>query len=80
MKSVLHYDVKNALLEKDLPLSDYTHGPFRMMPPDLLHTLESGLIMYMFESLCTQLGGGKDCDYIDQQHIVVSNIIKCQSE
>ena len=34
----------------------------------------------MFESLCTQLGGGKDRDYIDQQHIVVSNIIKRQSE
>jgi hypothetical protein len=34
----------------------------------------------MFESLRTQLGGGKDHDYIDQQHIVVSNIIKRQSE
>lgn len=34
----------------------------------------------MFKSLCTQLGGGKDRDYIDQQHIVVSNIIKRQSE
>jgi hypothetical protein len=28
LKSVSHYDIKNALLEKDLPLSDYTHGPF----------------------------------------------------
>jgi hypothetical protein len=27
-KSVLQYDIKNALLEKDLPLSDNTHGPF----------------------------------------------------
>jgi len=51
-----------------------------MMPPKLLHTSGSGLIMYMFESLRTQLGGGKDRDYIDQQHIVVSNIIKRQSE
>jgi hypothetical protein len=51
-----------------------------MMPPELLHTSVSGLRMYMFESLRTQLGGGKDCDYIDQQHIVVSNIVKRQSE
>ncbi len=51
-----------------------------MMPPKLLHTSESGLIMYIIKSLCTQLGGGKDRDYIDQQHIVVSKIIKCQSD
>ncbi len=34
----------------------------------------------MFELLCHQLGAGKDHDYIDQEHIVVSNIIKHQSE
>ncbi len=51
-----------------------------MMPPQLLHTSSSRLIKYMFELLCHQLGGGKDCDYINQEHIVVSNIIKRQSE
>ncbi len=51
-----------------------------MMPPELLHTSGSGLIRYMFESFRTQLGGGKDRDCIDQQHIVVSNIVKRQSE
>jgi len=34
----------------------------------------------MFESLCLHLGGGIDQDYIDQEHIVVSNIIQRQSE
>ncbi len=51
-----------------------------MMLPELLHTSGSGLIMYMFESLCLHLGGGIDQDYIDQEHIVVSNIIQRQSE
>ncbi len=51
-----------------------------MMPPKLLHTSGSGLIMYMFESLRHQLGVGKDCDYIDREQVVVSNIIKRQSE
>jgi hypothetical protein len=51
-----------------------------MMPLELLHTSGSGLIMYMFELLHHQLGGGKDCDNIGQEHIVVSNIIKRQSE
>ncbi len=34
----------------------------------------------MFELLHYQLGVGKDCDYIDREHVVVSNIIKHQSE
>ncbi len=51
-----------------------------MMPPELLHTSGSGLIMYMFESLRLHLGGGIDQDYIDQEHIIFSNIIQRQSE
>jgi hypothetical protein len=75
------YDIKNALTEKSLPLSDNIHGPYaKMMPPELLHTSGSGLIMYMFESLREQMGGGKDRDLIDRQHILISNLIKRQSE
>jgi hypothetical protein len=51
-----------------------------MMPPELLHTYGSGLIMYMFESLHYHLGGGIYCDYIDQEHIVVNNMIKRQNK
>jgi hypothetical protein len=50
------------------------------MPPELLHTSGSGLIMYMFESLRDQMGGGKDRDLIDRQHIQISSLIKRQSE
>ncbi len=50
------------------------------MPPQLLHTSGSGLIMYMFESLMEQMGGGKDRDLINRQHILISNLIKRQSE
>jgi hypothetical protein len=67
-------------MEKHHPLSDDIHGPYKMMPSELLHTSESGLIMYMFESLHTQLGGGKDRDEINYQHIVISNLINRQSE
>ncbi len=79
-KSVSRYDIKNAFLQWFMPLSDNVHGPFRMMLPKLLHTSGSGLIMYMFESLRLHLEGGIDQDYIDQEHIVVSNIIQRQSE
>jgi hypothetical protein len=61
-------------------LSDNVHGPYKMMPPEQLHTSGSGLISYTFELLHHQLGAGKDCDNIDRKHIVVSNIIKRQSE
>ncbi len=74
------YDTKNALNEKSLPLSDNIHGPYKMMPPKLLHTSGSGLIMYMFESLRDQMGGGKDRDLIDRQHILISILIKRQNE
>jgi hypothetical protein len=78
--SISMYDIRNALTEKSLPLSGNIHGPYKMMPPELLHTSGSGLIMYMFESLRDQMGGGKDRDLIDRQHILISNLIKRQSE
>jgi hypothetical protein len=74
------YDIRNALTEMILPLSDNIHGPYRMMPPQHLHTSGSGLIMYMFESLRDQMGGGKNRDLIDRQHILILNLIKRQSE
>ena len=50
-RSISTYDIENALHEENMPLSDDVHGPYKMMPPELLHTSGSGLIMYMFESL-----------------------------
>jgi hypothetical protein len=50
-RSVSRYDINNAFLEKHLPLPDNIHGPYKMMPPELLHTSGSRLIMYMFELL-----------------------------
>jgi hypothetical protein len=50
------------------------------MPPELLHTSGSGLIMYMLESLRDQMGGGKARDLIDIQHVLISNLIKRRSE
>ncbi len=79
-KSVSCYNIKNAFLQQFMPVYNNVHGPFRMMPPELLHTSGSGLIMYMIESLRLHLGGGIDWDYIDQDHIVISNIIQRQSE
>jgi hypothetical protein len=79
-RSMSRYDINNAFLEKHLPLSDNVHGPYKMMPPEPLHTSGSGLIMYMFKLLCHQLGAEKDRENINREQIVVSNINKRQSE
>jgi hypothetical protein len=50
-RSISMYDIRNALTEKSLPLSDNIHGPYKMMPPELLHTSGSGLIIYMLNHL-----------------------------
>ena len=80
MKMVEKNITINALLDKNLPLSDTIHGLYKLFPPKLLHTSGSGLLMYMFESLRHQIGGGQDRDFIDQLHIDISNIIGRQSE
>jgi hypothetical protein len=42
-----------------------------MMPMELLHTLGSGSILYMFEPLHVQIGCSKDRDEIDKYHIQI---------
>jgi hypothetical protein len=69
MKSMSQYDIKNALINKNLPLSDNHRGPYGMMPLELLHTSGSGLIEYLFKSLHLQICSGKDRDDIDKQHV-----------
>ena len=71
LKEMSQYDIKNALTKKYMPLSDNIHGPYCMMPSELLHTSGSGLIKYMFESLQWQIGSGKICDDIDKLHVRV---------
>jgi hypothetical protein len=36
-RSMSMYDIRNALTEKSLPLSDNIHGPYKMMPLELIH-------------------------------------------
>ena len=45
-KAVSRYPIINALTKKYMPLSDTYHGPYAMMPPELLHTSGSGLSIY----------------------------------
>ena len=47
-KRISKHPIKNAFIHGNIPLSDLKHGPFKMTPPELLHTSGSGIILYMF--------------------------------
>ena len=78
------HDIRNVLTDPDLPLSDEIHGPYRMMPPELLHTSGSGLIIYMFKSLREMFGtttaGMAEIVWLDKLHKRLSVEISHPSE
>jgi hypothetical protein len=51
-----------------------------MIPPEILHVMDAGLIMYMMESLQEQNSGGKSCDELNEQHICILHVIRHWSE
>jgi len=80
LRNMWRYDIDNAFLDSDLPLSDIIHGPNRLMPPELLNAGTQGIVMYIFESLWMQIGCGIARDNIDKQHIRMAEVTKRQSE
>ena len=51
LKSMSRHGVNNALYQSRLPLSDVIHGANKMCPPEVLHTMDAGLTIYVFETL-----------------------------
>ena len=78
-KDISKHDIRNALTEPDLPLYDLIFGPYRMFPPELLHTSGSGLIMYMFRSL-REFMDLASRTILDSLHQRMAAIIQRQSE
>ena len=79
-KAISRYPIKNALLERGMQLSDAVHGPYRMTPPELLHTSGAGLIMYMFKTIAERIGAGINRDDLDKQHSRAQASLNRQSE
>ena len=79
-KEISRYPITNALTKKYMPLSDIHHGPYFMMPPELLHTSGSGLIKYMFQSMQNYIGETKLRNEIDKMHVRVLYDVKRQSD
>ena len=59
MKTMSKHNVDLVFHHCDVPLSDQTHGVYKMMPPDILHTIAEGVSKYIFESLQKQIGNTK---------------------
>ena len=73
------HNIMNAMYQARLPLSDCIHGANRMCPPELLHTLDAGLTIYILESLQDMIRGGKCREDLDVQHSLMFRTIKRQS-
>ena len=50
-RNISKHDIENALTLPHMPLSNLIHGPFKMSPPELLHTSGTGIIKYIFQSM-----------------------------
>ena len=70
----------NALLQPGLPMSDDIYGPFRMTPPELLHTSGAGLILYIFKAMAERLGCGIYRHELDEWHVITCKVLRRQSE
>ena len=79
-RSISRYPIVNALLQPGLPLSDHMYGPFRMTPPELLHTSGAGLIMYLFQVMASRMGGGILRNELDMQSIRMQKSLRRQSQ
>ena len=80
LKTFSRHCIKNALYQTRLPLSNAVHGANKMCPPELLHTLDAGLTIYMQESLQGLMSGGASRDELDLHHVRMYNAIRRQSE
>jgi len=52
------------------------YGANRMFPPELLHTLDAGLSIYILESLQDSISGGQCREDLDQAHMQMYQTIK----
>ena len=59
MTAMSKHNVELAFHHHDVPLSDQTHGVYKMMPPDILHIIAEGISKYIFESLQKLIGNTK---------------------
>ena len=74
------HNINNALYQARLPLSDGEYGANRMCPPELLHTLDAGLTIYILESLQDLISGGSCRVELDYEHRRMYRALKWQSE
>ena len=74
------HNINNALYQARLPLSDGEYGANRMCPPELLHTLDAGLTIYILESLQDLIRVGSCREELDYEHRRMYRTLKRQSE
>ena len=84
MQNISKQDIDNAFMKGGVPLSDLTHGIYRMFPPELLHTTSEGITEYMIATLGKMIGsntlGERIKEKIGLLHMKLYDDMKRKSE
>ena len=64
MKEISKHPIINAFMEAGVPLSDWIHGIYHMLPPEKLHTTDEGITEHMISTLAKMIGEDAEGTYI----------------
>ena len=73
------HKIDNAFTKRGIPVSDQTHGIFKMFPPELLHTTHEGITEYMLKVLKDKLPNNSK-QSLDDLHKHFHNTMSHNSE
>ena len=81
LKAISKHPIRNAFDNANIPMSCPTYGIYKSTPPEVLHTLDSGLIEYALQVFANYFDGkAKERDTLHRIHIAMCKHIKMQSE
>ena len=84
MKEISKHPIINAFMEAGVPLSDWVHGIYRMLPPEKLHTTDEGITEHMISALSKMIGdnaeGTRIWEAVDSVHHTIQRAASRNSE
>ena len=64
MKKISKHPIVNTFTEAGVPLSDWIHGIYHMLPPEKLQITDEGITEHMISNLAKMIGEDAEGTYI----------------
>ena len=81
LKAISKHPISNAFDNANIPMCCPTYGIYKSTPPEVLHTLDSGLIEYALQVFANYFEGkARERDILHRIHIAMCTHTKLQSE